>query len=129
MRPLQRLTVIVPVFNEAAGLPAFWARISVVLDTLADTSAGLLVIVPHQGHIALVEDALTGAITAGPSLLMIAAEASAIAPRPASSGLFVYWRSRFHPVEVRPAPDGGVALVPPPQIASEIIRAQESPAT
>ena len=99
------------------------------LDTLADTSAGLLVIVPHQGHIALVEDALTGAITAGPSLLMIAAEASAIAPRPASSGLFVYWRSRFHPVEVRPAPDGGVALVPPPQIASEIIRAQESPAT
>ena len=37
MRPLQRLTVIVPVFNEAAGLPAFWARISAVLDTLADT--------------------------------------------------------------------------------------------
>ena len=40
MRPLQRLTVIVPVFNEAAGLPAFWARISAVLDTLADTVTG-----------------------------------------------------------------------------------------
>ena len=45
MRPLQRLTVIVPVFNEAAGLPAFWARISAVLDTLADTVTGELLFV------------------------------------------------------------------------------------
>ncbi len=45
MRPLQRLTVIVPVFNEAAGLPAFWARISAVLDTLADTVTGDLLFI------------------------------------------------------------------------------------
>ena len=45
MRPLQRLTVIVPVFNEAAGLPAFWARISAVLDTLADTVTGELLFI------------------------------------------------------------------------------------
>lgn len=45
MRPLQRLTVIVPVFNEAAGLPAFWARISAVLDALADTVTGELLFV------------------------------------------------------------------------------------
>lgn len=45
MSPLQRLTVIVPVFNEAAGLPAFWARISAVLDTLADTVTGELLFI------------------------------------------------------------------------------------
>jgi len=45
MRPLQRLTVIVPVFNEAAGLPAVWARISAVLDTLADTVTGELLFI------------------------------------------------------------------------------------
>lgn len=45
MRPLQRLTVIVPVFNEATGLPAFWARISAVLDTLADTVTGELLFI------------------------------------------------------------------------------------
>jgi polyisoprenyl-phosphate glycosyltransferase len=35
--PLQHLTVIVPVFNEAAGLSTFWMRIAAVLDGMADT--------------------------------------------------------------------------------------------
>lgn len=35
--PLQHLSIIVPVFNESAGLQAFWSRVAAVLDDMADT--------------------------------------------------------------------------------------------